>query len=1393
MNGLPSTFIIRSLLLIACFFFVPCRDVLAENHWRAGLAKLDITPQQSVRLSGYGSRTQPTSVVATPLHTRCLAIQDHSKATHLLIAIETIGLPSEMTREITQRIEQEHKIPRERIVVCSTHTHCAPALGKQLNNIFKEPLNEEEQTAASQYCDYLVSQTLAAANRAIDSLQPANVSFVRGQVNFASNRRVLADGKWTGFGVQKDGPVDHQLPLIKITDREQQLIGLVFNYACHCTTLGGTYNEVNGDWAGYASRILEQSYPGSISLCTIGCGADANPNPRGQLSDAITHGQTLADEIQRLIKEPSDELHGPLVSSFDYASLSFELPTREELTERLTADDPQTQRHAQQQLHVLEQHGRLPATYPLPVQSWKFATQLGMVFVGGEVVVDYAHRLRRELDQPHLWVTAYANDVMGYVPSERMIDEEGYEYSRSGIYYGIPGPWASGTEDALVAKIMDIYLNGGRPRPIAASESLQHLEVPAGYTVELVASEPLIQDPINIAFDPSGDLWVVEMGDYPEKEKGGRIKRLSDTNQDGKYDQSHLFIDELSYPTGVLPWRDGVLISAAPDILRAVDTDHDGAANLVETLFTGFRLANPQHRINGFTYDLDHSVHLASGDNLSEIKSVLKNETINASGRDVQIWPDDGHIKLTSGRSQYVRSRNDWGEWFGNDNSRPLFHFPVEDKYQKRNPHIRLSANLQNSFDPPVAPPIYPLTSTNERFNDLFAASRFTSACSPVIARAPNFGPTETDPNLIAFICEPVHNLVHRSQLKHVGSTYSATRMDVESESEFLRSRDPWFRPVRAAIGPDGCLYIVDMYRETIEHPEWIPESWQNQLDLYAGSDRGRIYRIRPNQSDSRLPNLANCEPAEWIDHLASPIGSRRDMAHRLLAETMNPAMISQLKQQLRITESPHQKVHLAYLLNHSDSLSEQMILSLLRDNHPGVILSALSLGEGKLSPSTETIEVLSSLASHSDSRIALRLALFLGEWRHPSASRLLHAVAVRDDLDQWISQAVACSVNSHATDLLDLLLESHSLEQLTRSSNLISNLLRTSSKQGTRVLERYSQTLSNDRTSNQTKIRFAVQLIKSEGISQIESEIPHLQDLYARAVSLIADNKNAEVERCVAIELTGLGLGDTSSESTLLLDLLQPTTPSTVQQAAVDRFLSINKETSIDQLFTKWSTMTSNLQSHCAGRILERTKTTDQLLTAIEGGSIPFQSLTPSIRQQLTHTGSRSMRVRAQRLNTRHRLSNKRDLIQSYSGVQPDDGNYQKGELLYQKHCSACHSSLEGRDPIGASLENLSKNDRDTLLIAILDPNRAVDPQYHQYLIQLTDGRTIAGRLINETSSSIKIAAADGKQFDVGRDEIETMKNTGLSLMPEGFENILSPSQMQNLIHYLQNKRSTP
>lgn len=1339
-------------------------------------------------MAGYGSRNRPSEGVDTPLYARCVALHDEAAdQLAILISIDTIGLPGSITRPLAQVISEKHQVEREQVVFCSTHTHCGPDLISELSNIFAEPLTDKETAAGNRYKQKLIDNILRAVDLAIEDLEPANLAYASGTVGFAANRRVLTDGRWTGFGVQSDGPVDHSVPVLRITRPDGELRGVVFNYACHCTTLGGDHYRINGDWAGYATENLESQHPGVVALCTIGCGADANPEPRGSLDAAKIHGRALSAEVNRVLKSPMNSIQAQLNPRFDYAALSFDLPTKEELEQRATGTNPQAVRHAKQLLSVLDQHGRLPATYPVPIQSWQFGDQLTMVFLGGEVVVDYALRLKRQLNKPGLWVTAYANDVMGYVASEKMITERGYEYDRSGVYYGLPGPWATGTEDLLVDRIVEMLASRGRSKPTPAAHATDTLQLSDGFSIELVASEPLVRDPINMAFDARGQLWVVEMGGYPEKETGGRIKTLTDTDGDGRFDKAVVFLDDLAYPTGVMPWKDGVLISVAPDVLMARDTDGDGKADDIKQLYTGFALANPQHRINGFSYGLDHSLHLASGDNLGELTSVVTGQRVNASGHDVQIWPDDGRIAVTSGRSQYVRSRNDWGEWFGSDNSRPMFHFPIDDRYLKRNPAVRYSGSNQQLFDPPVAPPVYALTSANERFNDLFAANRFTSACSSIVARAPAYS-SDIDSNPdVAFICEPVHNLVHRAVLEAAGATYRATRCRQETDREFLRSSDPWFRPVRAMIGPDGSLYVADMYRETIEHPEWIPESWQQQLDLYAGSELGRIYRIRRDGLKDQDLDVASMSTGELVALLDSPIGSRRDLAQQLIIERGDESVIPQLAAIVTSDESSQAKVHALSILNHGGRLDANLLAGVLESEQAGLLLVALALCESRLKDHPEWLDGLAKTAEHSDARVVMRTALALGELDDPRAGQILARIASRQSQDRWMIRAIASSARPHATVILDELLLAIAENPERIDTNLITQLLVTVREQGVDLVRRYGPRFAEGAGDFPTQMKLAVCFTNAMRSNESRELADMFLPLYTKAVEEANSSKSDEDSRCQALQLVGIGIESSARDAALLLDLLTPSSPVSVQQAAIDRMTRIADENSISALLDKWPAMSKSVRDHCISRVLERRTWTEKLLDALESGLIRVTDLSPAVRQQLSQTGSRSMRVRADRLTRLGSTVEKRELIRSFLAEMNQSANVENGAMTFKKHCAVCHLADSGGEAIGASLNNLTDRSREALVTAILDPNRAVDPKYHSYVIRTDDDRILVGAIEDEAGQSITLAHADGKRTTIGRNEIIDMKNSGVSLMPEGLQSVLTPEAMRDLVQYLQ------
>jgi len=1376
-------------------FIGPNANALAnETPWLAGLSRVDVTPKEPVRMSGYGSRDHAHEGIDTPLFVRCLALRDAGDGPLLLlVSVDNIGLPGSMTRQLAQSIQQKHQVGREQIVFCSTHTHCGPDLVSELSNIFAKPLDDQERAAGQRYRSQLADGILRAVDLALDDLSPAKLAYASGQVDFAANRRVLKDGRWAGFGVQPDGPVDHSVPVLRIADKDGKVRGVVFNYACHCTTLGGDHYQINGDWAGYAASHLEMQYPGAIALSTIGCGADANPEPRGSLDAAKVHGRTLSTEVARVLTGSMVAVDAAIEPRFDYAALSFDLPTKEELEQRATDSNPQTRRHAEHLLAVLDEHGRLPATYPVPIQSWQFGDQLTMIFLGGEVVVDYALRLKRQLERSDLWVTAYANDVMGYVASERMIAEGGYEYDRSGVYYGLPGTWASGSEDLLVSRVLEMLESRGRSKPVAADRATKTMELTEGFTLDLVASEPLVQDPINVAFDAQGRLWVVEMGGYPEKPTGGRVKVLTDTDTDGRFDKATEFLTDLAFPTGVLPWNDGVLVSAAPDVFFARDTDGDGKADQTKTLYTGFALANPQHRVNGFSYGLDHSLHLASGDNLGELTSVVTGEKINASGHDVQIWPDRGSIAATSGRTQYVRSRNDWGEWFGNDNSHPMFHFPIDDTYLSRNPAVAYSGSTQQLFDPPTAPPVFPLTSASERFNDLFAANRFTSACSSIVARAPDYARDITGHDDVAFICEPVHNLVHRAVLRTDGASYRAERAEQETDREFLRSTDPWFRPVRALIGPDGSLYIVDMYRETIEHPEWIPESWQAQLDLYAGADRGRIYRIRAKGTTPQRVDLASMTTTELVEQLRSPIGTLRDMAQQRILEKWDPSFRNELHRMASDNGPPHARAHALAILGATDQLDANVLQEVLTSDHAGLLLVAIERCEPLLASHPELLNGLARTAEHDDLRVVMRTALALGQVDTPRAGEILAKIATRDHLDPWLVRAIGSSSLPHADVILDRLLPTVLQSHADMPTELVTNLLATLQHQGINIAERYGKLFTQGKDqefSRQLQLAGSfAQVLRKEHADTIALLF---QPLYSRAVEQVKGSDVQEQTRCQAMQLVGLGIEPTQRDAKLLLDLLTPQSPIAVQLAAIDRLVEFADANTITTMLETWPSMSRGVRDHCVGRMLERRNWTEKLLDAMENETIRASDLSPAARQQLAHSGTRSMRVRAERLTRAPGTTEKRTLIDTYLAAINGAADPAKGTMLFQQHCAVCHVANSQGQAIGASLNNLTDRRPEALVTAILDPNRAVDPQFLSYMIRTDDDRILVGTIESEAGQSITLAHADGKRTTVLREEIAEMKNSGVSLMPEGLQSVLTPEQMRDLVHYLQTMTET-
>jgi neutral ceramidase len=418
-----------------------------------GVAVVDITPDYPIRMVGYESRKTESEGIASRLKARALAIGgddgiDGGPA--VLVAVDNCAVGSKVVEEVAARLNKQAKLQRERFVVCSTHTHCAPALSSGLDFIFGDPLPPDQRSRIERYTRELTDAIEKAALLALAARAPASLAWGQGRAGFAANRRVLKDGRWVNFGVNPNGPVDHSVPVLRAIDATGKVKAVLFGYACHCTTLGGEFNKICGEWAGYACDEIEQQSPGAVALAIIGCGADANPEPRRNLDDAKQHGAAAGREVDRLIKSTLTPLPGRITSRFKRIELPLEpLPSRAKL-EGQTKQRGAAGFLARTLIERLDRGESLPTTVPYVVQTWCFGDDMAMVFLAGEVVVDYALRLKWEIDSERIWIAAYSNDVPCYIPSKRILNEGGYEADFSMIYYGHPSRFAPATEDLII-------------------------------------------------------------------------------------------------------------------------------------------------------------------------------------------------------------------------------------------------------------------------------------------------------------------------------------------------------------------------------------------------------------------------------------------------------------------------------------------------------------------------------------------------------------------------------------------------------------------------------------------------------------------------------------------------------------------------------------------------------------------------------------------------------------------------------------------------------------------------------------------------------------------------------------------------------------------------------
>lgn len=421
-----------------------------------GVSKADITPLKPILLAGYLRRTEPSDQVAMPLQARALAIGAGADAVVILTA-DLCGITAEISDTVAAALRASHNLRRAQVAVCVTHTHSAPLVRGYLPGQLVHARDPIDQARINAYTDRVIDILINTARRALSDRRPSHLSWGEGRAGFALHRRVIVDGKWTQFGGDPDGSVDHTLPVLAARDEAGNLRAVLTSYACHCTSAGGGA-KIHPDWAGCAAAEIEANHPDAVALVVQGCGADANPAARGSTDAATKQGSEIAREVDRLLKSNLSPLGGTTQSAFRRVELPLDrIVERPELVKQAAeAGNPAFRYAAERNLARLDAGEALPTAIPLSIQAWRFGPELTMVFLGGEVVSEYSLRLRREVTGTKLWVNAYANGVPAYIPSRRMYSEGGYEVDGSMNYYDWPVRLDIGTEDRVIAAVHEL-------------------------------------------------------------------------------------------------------------------------------------------------------------------------------------------------------------------------------------------------------------------------------------------------------------------------------------------------------------------------------------------------------------------------------------------------------------------------------------------------------------------------------------------------------------------------------------------------------------------------------------------------------------------------------------------------------------------------------------------------------------------------------------------------------------------------------------------------------------------------------------------------------------------------------------------------------------------------
>ncbi len=970
------------------------------------------------------------------------------------------------------------------------------------------------------------------------------------------------------------------------------------------------------------------------------------------------------------------------------------------------------------------------------------------------------------------------------------------------------------------------YENGAVP----PDEAPGTFELEPGFTLELVAAEPLIADPVDMEIDEYGRLYVVEMHGYPlDKSGSGKIKLLADEDGDGRMDKSTVFADRLVLPNGIQRWKKGVIVTDAPHVLYFEDTDGDGKADIRDTLLTGFSLSNPHINVNNPLYGLDNWIHLAHrghlltrsyrdifGDEGDEIYFNQKPDgprlPRNADSRSVRFRPDNFTIELTSVKAQFGHTFDTWGRHLFGDNQNHAYAEGIAAPYLERNPALMVSQATEPISDHGDAAEIFQITTNPER--QMFSGAGTMTAASGIVAYNGGAFPAPFDKN-VTFICESVSNLVHADKLKENGSTFIAGRVGRERK-EFLASTDAWSRPVNLYVGPDGALYVLDYYRRIIEHPEWMSDEAIKAGGLYDGIDMGRIYRV--TATDAAGPEwtkglkLGDESDEALVEYLDNPNIWWRMNAQRLLVDRGNQNIAPKLEGLVDNAIHAEGRLHALWTLQGLNALTPAVIEKGLKDPEAGVRENAIQLAELHLKTSPGLVVALLALQNDPNPRVRFQLLCTLGDISSAQAAAASEKILFRDLDDKWVQVAALSSRYLQPEKMIGAVIRNYKqdkpayasllkrLAAMTGPSVNLDSMVqavvsgKVQSWQAP-VLEGLAEGLRNRKSGlhdiaqamlvkacfdhpDDKMRKAAFGLIKTVGIT---NEIL-LQQAIQRAVSNAANPGLPDEKRIDAVNI--LSLKDPAAHAVLLKELVDPKVHPSLQQAAIRALSSIPDETVTGFIIEKWAGITPAVREDALQTFMRSDNRKKQLLAAVESGRIQASSVGWFRSMQLMQEDDDNMRNRAREL---FMVKDQEKVIKEFQKALEIKGDVINGRIVYEKNCALCHQIRgEAGTAFGPDLGTIQSWLSKDIMANILEPSLSLAVGFDVREVTLNNDEKIQGIISSETPGAITISSAPGVQRTINRQDIKSFNTLDISLMPS-FSGQLNHREMADLIAFLQ------